>query len=64
MSAARWEVYAIDLDTVMETFDGTSAEGQARELADQLDGLALRCYARKVLEPVPPKSDRDWELGQ
>jgi hypothetical protein len=70
----RWEVIAIDWTTtrgsnVVKVFEGPSADRQALDYADALDGLALRCFARAVVElpvlpPELPVDDRAWELGR
>jgi hypothetical protein len=66
----KWEVVCIDWATrpnsVVETFEGPAAERKAKMYAEALDALALRCYARRVVElPVLPEpvDDRSWELG-
>lgn len=41
-----WEVYALDWDEVIETFEGAAAEQRAKDYAEGMDGLGLRCYAR------------------
>lgn len=76
--AGKWEVYAIDLDEALFVYDGSTAEASAKELADKLDGLALRCIARPAglsdeerirLEAAAialkanPSDDRTWELS-
>lgn len=72
---SKWEVYAIDLGEVLSVFDGSTAEVFAKEFADKLDGLALRCIARPVISEeersrqeaaktkANPPDDRTWELS-
>ena len=46
----KWEVRCYDWSepNVVETFEGDNSERTARDYAEALDNLALRCYVRKV----------------
>lgn len=55
-----WEVVAYDwtTDDVVETFRGDDAERRARAHAEMLDGLSLRCYARRKRVIIAEESSR------
>lgn len=62
---ATWDVIMYDLNhEVLATFEGDDAEERAKRHADDMDGLALRCYARQRKEPMPtqPLTPREAEI--